>query len=305
MKIAVIGKGGLVGSAIMRAWNALPMAGKIDPPDELIGFDIPEFDASSRIITDGLVSIRPDVILNLASVNLPDWLEPHPNTARTIHVQGTVNLRHAAQKTGALLVQLGCAEVFYTKTLGRAWHETDTPNPESIYAKTKLDAERAAAEYDRHLIVRTSALFGDPGVQGSGNLIDTLLKAVRRTRTIRVLDDMQVSLTFVDDLVGAIRALVRAGATGLYHVAAPEQVTPIEAAEFLLSRCGLNHHRLSGISTEEYGFRALRSRNTSLNSSRYHTILGTYPISGWRVAISRFLEVRIPQTAPLLPKRAS
>ncbi|MBO7725329.1 MAG: hypothetical protein J6S40_02575, partial [Thermoguttaceae bacterium] len=87
MKIAVIGTGGLVGSAVMRRWNSLPFSEEGVSPeqsDELFRFDLPEFDAASRLSTDGLISLRPDVILNLASINLPDWLESHPNTARTI-----------------------------------------------------------------------------------------------------------------------------------------------------------------------------------------------------------------------------
>ncbi len=306
MKIAVVGKGGLVGSAVMRCWNTLPLSGQSAPPaepDELIGFDLPEFDAASRISTDALISLRPDAILNLASINLPDWLEVHPNTARTIHVQAAANLRHAAVKTGALLVQMGCAEVFYSESETAPHSETETPVPESIYAVTKLDAERAASEYGRHLIVRTSALFGSPGIQGSGNIIDTLLKAVRRTRTIQVLDDVRISLTYAEDLVGALRYLVHAGITGLYHVAGPDSTTPLEAAGFLLNACGLRRHKLVGISSGEYGGRAPRSRGRALDSARYRALPGAYPILPWRDAILRFLEQRAANTAPPLAKR--
>ena len=303
MKIAVIGTGGLVGSAVMRRWNSIPLSGKSacpEPPDELIGFDLPEFDAASRISTDGLVSLRPDVILNLASINLPDWLESHPNTARTIHVQGAANLRHAAAKTGALLVQLGCGEIFYRDGDAPPHSEDDTPNPESVYAVTKLDAERAVSEYDRHLIVRTSVLFGEPGTQGTGNFIDTILKTVRRTRTIQVLNDTRVSLTDADDLVGALRFLTHSGTTGLFHVAPPDTVTPAEAAVFLMNACGLRNHRIVGITLKEYGCIAPRSRSTALDASRYRALPGAYPIPGWRQALRRFLDRRAQGNAPPL-----
>lgn len=305
MKIAVIGTGGLVGSAMMRCWNALPLPETPSSPrcpDELIGFDLPEFDAASRISTDGLIGIQPDVIINLASINLPDWLEAHPNTARTIHVQGAANLRHAALKTGALLVQLGCGEIFYHEEDAPPHAEGDIPNPESVYAVTKLDAERAVSEYERHLIVRTSALFGTPGTQGSGNLVDTVLKAVRRTREIKVLNDTRVSLTDAGDLVGALRYLVHAGVTGLYHVAPPDSVTPAEAADFLLGVCGLRNHRIVGITTAEYGGKAPRSRSTALDAARYRLLPGAHPIPVWREALRRFLDRRTPKSAPPLAK---
>ena len=306
MKIAVIGTGGLVGSAIMRRWNSLPFSEEGVSPeqsDELFRFDLPEFDAASRLSTDGLISLRPDVILNLASINLPDWLESHPNTARTIHVQGAANLRHAAVRTGALLVQVGCGEVFYHEEDAPPHSEDDAPNPQSVYAITKLDSERAASEYDRHLIVRTSALFGEPGAQGTGNLVDTLLKAVRRTREIKVLNDTRVSLTAADDLVGALRFLIHAGKTGLYHVAPPDSVTPAEAAAFLLDACGLRSHRIVGITTEEYGGKAPRSRSTALDASRYRALPGSHPIPGWQEALRRFLDRRAQGSAPPLAKK--
>ena len=305
MRIAVIGTGGLVGSAVMRRWNAIPLpetGSSSVRPDELVGFDLPEFDAASRISTDGLIDIRPDVILNLASINLPDWLETHPNTARTIHVQGAANLRHAASKSGALLVQLGCGEIFYHEEDAPPHTEDDVPDPQSVYAVTKLDAERAASEYERHLIVRTSALFGTPGAQGSGNLVDTVLKAVWRTRKIEVLNDIRVSLTDADDLVGALRYLVHADVTGLYHVAPPDSVTPAEAATFLLEACGLRNHRIVGITSAEYGGKAPRSRSTALDAARYRALPGAPPISGWREALRRFLDRRASKNAPLLPK---
>lgn len=302
MKIAVIGTGGMVGTAVMRFWNSPLVREKLAvsyrPVDELIPFDLPEFDAASRICTDSLIHLNPNVILNLSAINLPDWLESHPNTARTVHVQGAANLRHAASKTGALLVQLGCAEVFYENVDSVPKMETALPNPESIYAKTKLDAERAASEWERHLIVRTSALFGFPGSQGVGNLVDTVLKAVRRTDTIQVLSDTRVSLTFVLDLVRALRFLIHAGEQGLYHIAPSQIVTPAEAAQFVLDVCGLKRHRIEGISSEQYGNRAPRSLNTSLDSSKYHALPESYPIPAWQDAVREFLELR-SQTPPL------
>ena len=318
MKIAVIGSRGMVGSAVMKWWNSPAIRGKMTdgalaglPDDELFPMDLPEFDVSSRLFTkDAFDAIRPDVILNVSGINLLDWLESHPNTARTIHVQGAANLREAAKKTGALLVQLGCAEVFYSPAPAqtaegekngqdekkieenRAKTEEDVPNPESVYALTKLDAERAASEAERHLIVRTSTLFGAPGSQGSGNLVETVLKASRRSRSIQVIREIVTSPTFKLDLLRGLYYLIQTGATGRYHVAGPKSASLDEMARFLLDACGLKRHSVTGISMKDYGCRAPRSTWTVLDSTRYRTLPGAYPIPDWKAGIEEFLELR-------------
>lgn len=288
MRIAVIGVSGLLGSALMRLWN------QTGSQDDLIPLDYPEFDICTRLfVLDSLESIRPAVILNAAGVNLIDFLEPRANTARTIHVQGTANIREGARRTGALLVQFGCAEVFYhDRPDGPANQETDEPEPCSIYAKTKLESERAASEYERHLIIRTSSLFGKEGTRSSGNLVSSLLNLFRRTRNFKVIDDLQTSPTWTDDLVPAVKELVQRDARGLYHLAAAGRATPFQVADHLLARCGLKSHEALPISMAEYGHKAPHSHNTVLNSDKYHSEQFGVTIPDWQEEINRFLKSR-------------
>ncbi|MBQ3454266.1 MAG: sugar nucleotide-binding protein, partial [Thermoguttaceae bacterium] len=136
MKIAVIGSGGTLGSAIARWWNtpAVTFGGEA-AEDQITGVDLPDFNvASRRFALDTLKEIAPEVIVNCAALRFIDWAESHPNTARTIHVQGTANLRQAADRLGALLVQISCAEVFGdTDPDAPPRTEDDIPAPESVF----------------------------------------------------------------------------------------------------------------------------------------------------------------------------
>lgn len=303
MKIVVAGSRGTLGSAVMKYWNSPAVREKCPsaaglPIDEIVPLDLPESDISSRRFTlDTVAEIKPDIILNATGVNLIDWLETHPNTARTIHVQGTVCLRDAAKRTGALLVQVGCGEIFYSANSDEPADapgktESDEPNPESVYAKTKLDAERAATEYERHLIVRTATLFGDPGTQSSGNLVDSFLKSCLRARTLRVIGDLRTSPTYVLDLVRALFSLVHGGATGRYHVVNGGSAAPSEIASELLRLCGLSRHEVVPIPLAEYGTAAPHSLRTVLDSARYRALFGVYPLPDWRTALAEYVARR-------------
>lgn len=311
MKIAVIGSRGTLGSALMNFWNSplvwekIPTRGtaaaNLPPEDELVPFDLPEFDVTSRRFTlDALTAIRPNVIVNASGINLLDWVEEHPNTARTIHVQGTANLREAARRTGAILVQFGCAEVFYSgpddssvsAAETRPKTEDDIPNPESIYAKTKLDSERAASEAPRFLILRTGPLFGGVGSQSSGNFVETVLRSSRRTRALQVVRDIRVSPIFTLDLLRALRFLLDSGATGRFHLANGGSATLDELARKLLDLCGLTRHEVRGISASDYGYKAPRSRFAVLETARYRALDGSYPLPNWTDALGEYIDLR-------------
>ena len=129
MKIVVVGAMGTLGSAIANYWNdprverriAARLGGAaVDSNDVVIPLNLPDFDLCSRLfVVETLSDFKPDVVVNAAGVNLIDWLETRANTARNVHANAVANLKEAVCRTGALLVQFGCAEIFYRDRLTR------------------------------------------------------------------------------------------------------------------------------------------------------------------------------------------
>ena len=292
-KIVLIGSHGHLGNTLARTWT--------NAGEGVVALDLPDFDLSSRrIVLETLVPLKPDVIVNAAGLEQIDWLETHPNTSRSIHVQGTANLREAAKRTGALLVQFSTSEVFgdaVPRNPGQGFDEDEPPNPQSVYAKTKLDSERAAAEWERHLIVRTSMLFGQTTPRSSGSLVETLFNAVRRTRKFRVIRDRFVSPAWTEHLAAASRDLIghaiRKNMYGLFHLAGGGTASYFEIAEELAKKTGLKLE-LEPITREEYGFKAHHAAHSTLNCARYHGLNGVFPIPAWKVALEQYLDARAP-----------
>lgn len=281
MNVVIVGARGLLGSDLVRHWND-----GLETGDSLIPFDLPEFDCAKRMIVDCMLEAAlPDLIVNVAGVRMIDYLESHPNTARTIHSQAVVHLRDFSEKHRIRLVQLGCAEVFYSPSDSPPHREDESPSPESVFAKTKLESERIALEATNSLVVRTSTLFGT----GGGNLVDSLLNAAKRSRRIQVIDNVRTSPTWTVDFTHALVRLVRNGQTGLVHLTNRGTATPLEVARFLFERKGLASHQLVPISLEQYGTMAPHSHNTSLDSSCYETIPGSYVMPSWEDALERYL----------------
>jgi len=310
MKIVIIGKNGLLSGALTRHAISLNFCEGRD----FVSLDLPDFDVTSRrFVLETLGELKPDVIINTAGVTMIDWLEKKPNTARTIHVQGTANLREAAKRNNALLVQISCAEVFGNQASDSRLQETtwDTnpevrspkseaslPEPVSVYAKTKLDGERAASEASRHLIVRTGPLFGKVGGHNSGNLVETLLRSLRRSEQkygrstgMHVVNDLWSSYTWVDDLACAVFALLERGCTGLYHVANAGVASPLDVAREISNQTGIRKE-YTPIIASDYGFVAPRARYTVLDTSKYDATEGTPKLPDWQTALGAYLDSR-------------
>lgn len=283
MYVVVIGAGGLLGSTLVKSWG--------ESGDTVVPLDLPEFDVASRMfVLDAIVPLEPDVIVNASGIGMIDWLETRPNTARTVHIHGAANLREAANRTGALFVQLSCGEVFSQKN-DQPHTESETPEPASVFARTKLDAERACSECERHLIVRTGMLFGAEGKRSCANQIETILNALRKIRNFKVLNDILLSPSWTYDVSMAIRSLVERKESGLWHIANSGISTHFELAGELRTLTGIKFE-LEPISSEEYEFKAPRSNCPALDCSRYSNLENVYPLREWREALKAFIESR-------------
>jgi dTDP-4-dehydrorhamnose reductase len=330
MKIAIVGKKGLLGSTLLRH----AVSSGMNEGKEILSLDLPEFDVTSRLFTlETFHDFQPDVILNASGINLIDWLEKKPNTARTVHVQGTANLREAAKRFGALLVHISCAEVLgqtlqhkknksdglsrddesflYCNNIRENKSENKThaisanqspddfsplaencvPEPLSVYAKTKLDSERAAREAPHHLIIRTGTLFGQPGVNNGGHLVEILLNALRRKEKMSVVCDLWTSYTWVDHFAEAIFAMIRQGCTGLYHVANRGMASPFDVAQELVRLTGVRRD-FQPIAAADYGFTAPRADWSVLDTSKYQALPNVPRLPAWQEALDTYLAKR-------------
>lgn len=184
-----------------------------------------------------------------------DGAEEDPQEAAAVNVGGT---QHAAE-LGAPLVAFSTDYVFDGRKR-TPYVESDPPNPQSAYGRTKLHAEAAAGE--NAWIVRTSWLFG----WSSRNFLLTMLALGAERDEVPVVDDQRGSPTFVGHLATAVRELIELP-RGVWHVAADGDCTWAEFAEAIFEEAGLDC-RVRRISTAELGRPAPRPAYSVLRSER-------------------------------------
>ena len=184
----------------------------------------------------------PDVVLHAAAWTNVDGAEQDPQGAAAVNVGGTAN----AAALGVPLVAYSTDYVFDGRKR-EPYLESDGPNPQSAYGRTKLHGEAAAGE--QAWVVRSSWLFGPTGA----NFVRTMLRLGEERAEVAVVDDQRGSPTYVGHLAAATRQILLLP-YGVYHMAADGEATWAEFAEAIFAEAGLET-RVRRVSTAELGGR--------------------------------------------------
>jgi dTDP-4-dehydrorhamnose reductase len=244
--------------------------------DEL---DIADFDAvMSRARAD-----RPDSIVNCAAYVNVDLAEDEPDKALTVNAFAVRVLARAAQEIGATLVHYSTDFVF-DGTAARPYVEEDVPNPQSVYAQSKLLGEWFALEAPRAFVLRVESLFGGANARSS---IDRIAQAIAEGREAKVFRDRIVSPSYVVDVAAATRALVAQGEPGLYHCVGTGHANWHEVGLEIARLLGKDRDaRLQPVSVADVTLRARRPQYAALANEKLNRIA---PLPTWQDALRRYL----------------
>lgn len=193
-----------------------------------------------RAVAEALESRRPDVVINTAAYHKVDVCESDPMTTFVVNAAAPQLLASTCDRHGTLLVNYSTDYVF-EGSAGRPYTEDDIVAPVNVYGASKAGGEMAVrAATGRHLIIRTSGLYGVAGRQtGRGNFVETMIRVGHGGRPVTVVNDQTLTPTFTADLAAATWHLIDGGVTGTVHVTSGGECTWFDfAAEiFRLARC--------------------------------------------------------------------
>jgi dTDP-4-dehydrorhamnose reductase len=280
MKVLVVGARGRLGAAIAREFASHA--------------DVVALGRSDLDITDdGAVRSRveaeaPDAIVNCAAFNAVDAAEDDPVGALEVNAYGVRALALAARSIDAALVHYGSDFVFDGRT-DRPYVETDTPNPQSAYAVSKLLGEWFAADAARFYVLRVASLFGHVAF-GSPGSADKIIDGIEAGAEVPVFTDRTISPTYVVDAAATTRALLERDApSGVYHCVNSGRCSWLEFAEEAARALG-RAARLKAITLETVAMRASRPRYAALSNATLVSL--GFGLPPWENALRRSLLAR-------------
>lgn len=258
----VTGSGGLIGSYLLQSSQVVSSARAV------IGLTHTQLDLLDfAAVRQRFQRDKPAAIIHCAALSKSPACQQQPDLARQLNVEVTRCL--AGLTTEATFVFFSTDLVFDGRKGNYA--ETDTPNPLSVYAETKVAAEEIVAQHPRHLIIRTS-LNGGRSPTGDRGFNEELVRAWRSGKTVALFEDEFRSPIAAVETARAVWELIARGATGIYHVAGAERLSRWQIGELLAARWALLNPRINRTSLKTYSGPP-RSPDTSLNSAKAQKLL--------------------------------
>jgi dTDP-4-dehydrorhamnose reductase len=284
LKWLIVGGGGMLATDLLSELRAL------DEPVVTFSqadLDITDAAAVSRAITAAV----PDVIVNCAAYTQVDRAEEDAALANAVNGSAVEHLASAADKAGALLVQISTDFVF-DGTSRVPYEVTDAPAPLSVYGSSKLLGEQAASRAAKYLVIRTSWLFGVNG----NNFVEAIRNQVRKGASpLRVVDDQRGRPTYTPHLAKAILRLSRlahdsADARGIAHYADGPDCTWFDFARAIVEECG-GGVDVVPVPTSAFPRPAARPQYSVLSTERYERLTGVAAAS-WRDGLREYFALR-------------
>lgn len=244
-----------------------------------VDLDITNEDAVKKMIRE----YRPSVIFHCAAYTAVDKAEEEQEKCYQVNVLGTKYLTEAAKEVGAKIIYISTDYVFDGTKEG-LYQIEDKVNPVNYYGKTKYLGENFIREYDNHIIVRISWVFGINGK----NFIRTMLNLAESHKELNVVCDQIGSPTYTKDLAGLLVNMFLSNVKGLYHVTNEGYCSWYEFAEFIFKE-SRKKVKVHPILTKDYKTIAKRPLNSKLSKESLDDI-GMKRLPEWQDAVSRYLK---------------
>jgi dTDP-4-dehydrorhamnose reductase len=279
MKLLVIGASGLLGFKVasLAVDRYETYATYNFRPIKLEGCTSFKLDKRNRDETMELAKrVKPNIIVDTAALHNVDYCESHPDESWKINVEGTRNVVDACKVVGAKMIFLSTDYVFDgTKGLYR---EEDPPNPLSVYAKNKLEAEKLIEKSGvSYGIGRPSVIYGWNALEASGlqsssgksmNFVIWAVNKLEKGEPINAVTDQYSSPTLADNLAEALLALSKRGKQGLYHTAGKSCVNRYELSKKIAEVFGFDLNLIKPVTSDAFKQAAVRPKKCCLNVTK-------------------------------------
>ncbi len=291
-KILVLGSTGQIGTALKKDLTKWCDATFLNRND----LDFADIESLSAKLKD----FKPDFIINSAAYTDVDQAEEFQENAFQVNSFAVEKLSKLANSIGAVLVHFSTDYVFDGKK-NTPYKETETPNPLSIYGKSKLEGERFVEKNcSKFLILRTSGVIS----KNNDNFVSKIKKLSKTKKELSVINDQITAVNFASYISEATSRILKKiednteneNRWGIYHMSGAESGSWFDFASYAQKinalcdpKSSFSQIKILPISSVEFNQKAKRPNYSFLTSDKLKNDFGI-SLPNWEKSILKVIE---------------
>jgi dTDP-4-dehydrorhamnose reductase len=258
----ITGAGGLIGHYLFQT------AAEYAPGISVIGLTRPELDLTDfAAVRQRFNRERPRAVIHCAALSRSPDCQANPELARKLNVEVTAMLAELAEPTAFFFFS---TDLVFDGRQGN-YDERASVNPLSVYAQTKVEAEKLVLARPQHTVIRTS-LNGGRSPTGDRGFNEQLRKAWTTGKALTLFTDEFRCPIAAQVTARAVWELLHKNCPGLFHLAGAERLSRWQIGQLLAARWPALHPQLVPGSAADYSG-APRAPDTSLNCEKIQKVL--------------------------------
>ncbi|MGV3051512.1 dTDP-4-dehydrorhamnose reductase [Streptococcus hyovaginalis] len=254
--------------------------------EEYVAVDVAEMDITDEAkVTEVFNQVKPTLVYHCAAYTAVDAAEDEGKKLDyAINVTGTENIAKAATAHQATLVYISTDYVFDgNKPVGEEWLETDKPDPQTEYGRTKRLGEEAVERFAKNFyIIRTAWVFGNYGK----NFVFTMQELAKKHPRLTVVNDQHGRPTWTRTLAEFMTYLAENRKEyGYYHLSndASEDTTWYDFAVEILKDTDVE---VAPVDSSAFPAKAKRPFNSTMSLEKAKAT--GFVIPSWKDALQEF-----------------
>ncbi|MCX6796883.1 MAG: dTDP-4-dehydrorhamnose reductase [Candidatus Doudnabacteria bacterium] len=275
-KVLILGSKGMLGGQLMKVFG-----------NEAIGWDkedtdVLDFENLKSQIPN--LKFKPTAIINCVAYNNVDGAEENGKLAFELNAEAVKNLAKICKELDIVLVHFSTNYVFDGEK--GEYGESDIPNPQSAYAKSKYQGElELAGNCDKFYLIRTAILFGPKGQSdlSKKSFVDLMIELSDKDSVIKAVQDEINSITYVKDLADRVKLIINDKKPfGVYHITNSGQASWYDFAKEIFNISG-KKVELVPVSASEFPRKGQRPKKSVLLNTKL------LPLRTWQEALREYL----------------
>ena len=251
-----------------------------DPEDRI---DVRDLASVGRAMDD----FRPEAVLHLAAMTHVDECEKRPDEAYLVNTVGTQNVALACRARTLDMIYISTGSVF-DGTKPTPYHEFDSPNPMSVYSRSKWAGEQIVRELVPHAyVVRAGWMFG--GGPEDKKFVAKMIDLARAKDVLRAVDDKFGTPCYTTDISRRCLDLLATGRYGTYHAANEGYCSRFEMAQAIVGFARVRDCRVEPCASSEFPLPAPRPRMEAIEGM-HARLIGLPAQRPWRDALRDYIE---------------